>query len=107
MDHLSGGAGNDLYVLTGKATVIEQPGAGIDTVSADGSFSLATGTGAGDPFITAQFKGQAALQTIGFNFGLPNGFDGLTTLGGGSSASATNQDCFGSGGLVIVPGPER
>ncbi len=67
--------------------------------SEDGSFLQVTGTGLGDDAISVQFNGFATPQTIGFNFGTPNGFDGLTQVGGSSSAVATGQDGFAAGFL--------
>ncbi len=68
----------------------------------DGSFRFVNGTGAGDPFLTAQITGLSSTQTIGFNFGATNGFDGLTQVGGTSSAIAKDQDGFAAGFLTGV-----
>ena len=68
----------------------------------DGSFRFVNGAGVGDPFITAQVNGLSAPQTIGFSFGGPNGFDGLTQVGGNSSAVAKEQDGFAAGFLTNV-----
>lgn len=68
----------------------------------DGSFRQVTGTGLGDDAIAVQFNGFALEQRIGFNFGSPNGFDGLTQVGGSSSAVATGQDGFAAGFLTSL-----
>jgi flagellar hook protein FlgE len=68
------------------------------TFNADGSFHQTTGNAA----ITVQFAGFATPQTIGFNFGSANGFDGLTQVGGSSSAAATSQNGFAAGFLTDV-----
>lgn len=66
----------------------------------DGSFRFVNGTGAGDSFLVAQINGLATPQTIGFALGSPNGFDGLTQVGGNSSAVARDQDGFAAGFLT-------
>ena len=68
----------------------------------DGSFRQVTGTGVDDEFIKLQILGLASPQTIGFFFGAPNGFDGLTQVGGNSSAVAKNQDGFAAGFLTDI-----
>jgi flagellar hook protein FlgE len=68
----------------------------------DGSFRSVNGSGLGDPFMTFKFPQIATPQTIGFNFGSPNGFNGLTEFGGASSAAATSQDGFAAGQLVSL-----
>lgn len=68
----------------------------------DGSFQSATGTGLGDAFLTMQIAGLSNTQTIGFSFGSPNGFNGLTQYGGATSVAAINQDGFAAGSLTDV-----
>lgn len=68
----------------------------------DGSFRQVTGTGLGDATITVQFNGFSVPQRIGFGFGATNGFDGLTQVGGASSAVATGQDGFAAGYLTSL-----
>jgi flagellar hook protein FlgE len=97
---------NDVWNLTGTipsadGTVIDGQVNGI-TFNDNGSFSQVSGSGVGDPFMTFQFNGISVPQTIGFNFGSQNGFNGLTQFGGSSSASATNQDGFAAGYLTSV-----
>src|SRR5262249_51534367 len=97
---------NDVWNLTGTipaadGTVIDGQANGI-TFNDNGSFSQVTGTGVGDPDMTFQFIGISTPQTISFDFGTPNGFNGLTQFGGGSSAAATNQDGFAAGYLTSV-----
>jgi len=68
----------------------------------DGSFSQVTGTGLGDDAISVQFNGFANAQRISFDFGRSAGFDGLTQVGGNSSAVATGQDGFSAGFLTSL-----
>lgn len=68
----------------------------------DGSFQQVTGTGVGNPSITLQFNGFTVPQTINFNFGATNGFNGLLQVGGGSSAVASSQDGFAAGFLTSL-----
>ena len=94
---------NNVWNLTGQIN----PGEGAmadDLVNnirfnQDGSFSQVTGTGLGNSTMTVQFNGFAAPQKIGFSFGKSNAFDGLTQVGGSSSAVATGQDGFAAGYL--------
>lgn len=97
---------NDTWNLTGvippaDGTVVDGSVQGI-TFNDNGSFLQVTGSGAGDPFMTFQFNGISQPQTIGFNFGTQNGFNGLTQFGGGSSAAATSQDGFAAGFLTSI-----
>lgn len=94
---------NDTWNLTGsvpsnEGTVIDGQVNGL-VFNDDGSFRQVTGTGAGDQFMTFQFNGISKPQTISFNFGTPNGFNGLTQFGGNSSAAAIRQDGFAAGFL--------
>jgi flagellar hook protein FlgE len=66
------------------------------TFNTDGSYRVVSG---GVPQITALFTGQTAAQTINLDFGTSGKFDGLTQVGGGSSAAATGQDGYGAGVL--------
>ena len=68
----------------------------------DGSFRQATGTGLGDNNITVQFNGFAIPQKFSFNMGSTNAFDGLTQVGGPSSAVATGQDGYSAGFLTSL-----
>src|SRR6185436_15705470 len=68
----------------------------------DGSFRQVTGIGMGDAGITVQFNGFSTQQDVSFFFGTPNAFDGLTQVGGKSSAVATGQDGFEAGFLTSI-----
>jgi flagellar hook protein FlgE len=68
----------------------------------DGSFRQVTGLGLGDATITMQFAGFSTPQRISFSFGSAGGFDGLTQVGGTSSAVATGQDGFEAGYLTSL-----
>ncbi|MBI3407986.1 MAG: flagellar hook protein FlgE [Planctomycetes bacterium] len=72
------------------------------TFNDDGSFRQVTGTGAGNGFLTVQVAGLGTPQTIALNLGTANGFDGLTQVGGNSSAVAREQDGFAAGFLASV-----
>jgi flagellar hook protein FlgE len=72
------------------------------TFNDDGSFRQVTGIGAGNPTLTMQINGLANPQTIGFNFGSLNGFNGLTQVGGSSSAIAKDQDGYEAGFLTNI-----
>jgi flagellar hook protein FlgE len=82
-------------------TLLDNSVTGI-TFNDDGSFRQVTGTGLGDDYITIRFPGEAATQTISMNFGSMNGFDGLTHMGGTSSAAAIQQDGFPGGSLTAI-----
>ena len=69
------------------------------TFNQNGSIGQITGSGVGNATMSVQFTGFSSPQTLSFNFGTPNGFDGLTQNGGTSSASATGQDGFSAGFL--------
>ncbi len=68
----------------------------------DGSFNAVTGPGEGDAGIALQFAGFAGQQAILFNFGETGSTTNLTQFGGQSSATATDQNGFGSGSLASV-----
>ena len=68
----------------------------------NGSLGQITGAGLGNATMSVQFTGFAAPQTLSFNFGTTNGFNGLTQSGGTSSAAATGQDGFASGFLSTL-----
>lgn len=72
------------------------------TFNNDGSFNAVNGTGEGDPDITLSFPGVAGQQDILFDFGASGSSTNLTQFGGLSSATATDQDGFGSGSLTTV-----
>lgn len=67
------------------------------TFGENGSFQQVSGAGLGDDNITVQFNGFTAAQDIQLEFGTPGGFDGLTQVGGTTSAAATGQDGFEAG----------
>lgn len=111
------GSGHNLNLVfqkqannTWSMTAQINPGEGViidDLVSSiqfnqDGSFQQATGTGVGDANISVQFNGFSSVTRIGFNFGTNSGFDGLTQVGGTSSAVATGQDGFAAGFLTSL-----
>jgi flagellar hook protein FlgE len=66
------------------------------TFNQDGSFSQVNGT---NDAISLQFNGASSPQQIAFTFGTAGGFNGLTQLGGTSSAVATGQNGFQPGTL--------
>jgi len=68
----------------------------------DGSFKTVTGTGEGDLGIALQFGGSSGQQAIFFDFGESGSSTNLTQFGGQSSATATDQNGFGSGSLSAV-----
>jgi flagellar hook protein FlgE len=65
----------------------------------NGSLGQVTGAGSGNATMSIQFNGFTAPQTLSFNFGTTNGFNGVTQNGGTSSAAATGQDGFAAGFL--------
>jgi flagellar hook protein FlgE len=94
---------NNQWTLTGSVpasdgTMTDNSVSNI-TFNNDGSFLQAGGAGLGDAFMTVNINGIATPQKIGFNFGSVNGFDGLTQVGGNSSAAATGQDGYAAGFL--------
>lgn len=98
--------GNNLWDLT--AEINPNEGIILDNLvsnlnfNEDGSFRQVTGTGLGDASILVQFNGFSSPQRIGFSFGTTNAFDGLTQVGGSSSAVATGQDGFAAGFLASL-----
>src|SRR5262249_1919344 len=84
-----------------EGTLLDNKVTGI-TFNDDGSFRQVNGVGLGDAFITAQIIGLGSPQTIGFNFGSAGGFEGLTQVGGASSAVARDQDGFAAGYLTSI-----
>jgi flagellar hook protein FlgE len=98
--------GNNTWNLTGsippgEGTMIDNSVTGI-TFNDDGSFRGVTGLGTGDAMMTIAFPNLAAPQQISLSFGTTNKFDGLTQVGGESSAAATGQDGFVAGFLNSV-----
>lgn len=68
-----------------------------------GPFTEAVRGTEGDDTITFEINNlgeSGTKQTIQLNFGLENGFDGLTQFGGFNSAASTDQDGFAQGTLV-------
>ncbi|HZT83566.1 MAG TPA: flagellar hook-basal body complex protein [Gemmataceae bacterium] len=88
-------------ILPSEGTVVDGSVQGI-TFNDNGSFQGVTGSGTGDAFMTFHFNGLSQPQTIGFSFGTPQAFDGLTQFGGSSSASAVSQNGFAAGFLTSV-----
>jgi flagellar hook protein FlgE len=50
-------------------------------------------------FQVSDLSGYGNSQNVNLSFGAPNGFSGLTQLGGGSSAAAVKQDGYAQGSL--------
>jgi flagellar hook protein FlgE len=93
----------DLSVeINSSEGVIVDPLVSNITFNEDGSFRQLTGTGLGDATISLQFNGFSTPQQVGFYFGASNAFDGLTQVGGSSSAVATGQDGFAAGYLTSL-----
>ncbi len=90
-----------ISINPGEGAVIDGLAAGI-TFNEDGSFRQATGTGIGDSPVIVQFNGFSQPQSISFDFGTANRFDGLTQVGGSSSAVATGQNGFAAGFLTTL-----
>lgn len=78
-------------------TMVNSTVSGI-TFNPDGSFQNVSGSGN----ISFTVNGLPTPQTVNFNFGSPNGFNGLTQFGGASSAGATAQDGYAAGTLSSV-----
>lgn len=72
------------------------------TFNEDGSFAGVSGGGAGDNDIELTFSGLTTPQTIGFSLGTVAGFDGLTQIGGESTAAAVDQDGYEAGSLLAL-----
>ncbi|HLJ97720.1 MAG TPA: flagellar hook-basal body complex protein, partial [Gemmataceae bacterium] len=93
---------SDTWSLTGSipaadGSVVNGTVNGI-TFNDNGSLRLVTGNAQ----MTFQFKNISTQQTVNFNVGTLNGFDGLTQFGSTSSASATGQDGFAAGFLSDI-----
>lgn len=78
-------------------TMVNSTVSGI-TFNPDGSFQNVGGSGN----ISFTVNGLPTPQTVNFNFGSPNAFNGLTQFGGASSAGATAQDGYAAGTLSSV-----
>jgi len=97
---------NNVWDLTAEINPLE--GTIIDNLvsninfNEDGSFRQVTGLGLGDATVSVQFNGFSTQQRISFFFGTPSAFDGLTQVGGTSSAVATGQDGFEAGYLTSL-----
>ena len=72
------------------------------TFNEDGSFAGVTGAGAGDNNISVTFNGLTTAQNITFSMGTIGGLDGLTQLGGESSAAAVEENGYASGSMVSL-----
>ena len=72
------------------------------TFNDDGSFNGVSGTGEGDRGIAIQFAGISGQQNLFFNLGESGATTNLTQFGGLSSATAIDQNGFGSGSLSSV-----
>jgi flagellar hook protein FlgE len=97
---------NNSWNLTGSVaasdgTMTDNLVSGIN-FNQNGSFSQVTGTGLGNATMAIQFAGISQPQTIGFNFGTTNGFNGVTQSGGTSSAVATGQNGSAPGVLSTL-----
>jgi flagellar hook protein FlgE len=68
----------------------------------NGSFRELNGANPGNGTLVFDFNGLSAPQSIALTFGAPNGFEGLTQVGGASSASASGQNGFAAGFLDSV-----
>jgi flagellar hook protein FlgE len=75
---------------------------GISGTDAFGHASTDPGFEFLDSEVTVQFPGISTAQIIQANFGRPGFYDGLTQLGGDSSAGAVDQDGYGTGSLQQV-----
>ncbi len=72
------------------------------TFNENGSFAGVTGTGTGNNKIIATFQGLTTPQEITFDLGTIGSFDGLTHLGGDSTASAIEQNGYTTGSLISL-----
>jgi flagellar hook protein FlgE len=96
---------NNTWTMTGSipatdGTMVNGLVSGI-TFNANGSFGQVTGAG-GTASMTVALAGQATPQTINFNLGTNNSFNGLTQVGTDSSAAATQQNGYGAGTLSNI-----
>jgi flagellar hook protein FlgE len=71
------------------------------TFNPNGSFNQVAVAG-GIASMTVQLVGQVAPQTISFDLGSSNGFNGLTQVGANSTAAATQQNGYAAGTLSNV-----
>lgn len=78
-------------------TMINNTVTGI-TFNPDGSFRQVSGSGT----VSFTVNGLPTPQTVSFDFGSPNGFNGLTQFGSPSSAAATTQNGYAAGTLTNV-----
>ena len=72
------------------------------TFNEDGSFSSVTGAGAGDNNIAVTWDGTSTVQNISFNFGTADSYDGLTQVGGTTTAAAADQDGYEAASLISL-----
>ncbi len=98
--------GNNVWNMTAsipsaEGTMIDNQVNGI-TFNDDGSFRLVNGTGAGDANLVVQITGLSAAQNMSLVLGTGGTFDGLTQVGGSSSAVAKDQDGYSAGFLSDV-----
>ncbi len=75
---------------------------GVSGVDGFGHDPTTPGYGFLDETVTIGFPGIDTLQSIGANFGRPGFYEGLTQLGGDSSAGAIEQDGYGTGSLQRI-----
>jgi flagellar hook protein FlgE len=75
---------------------------GVSGVDGFGNASTAAGFSEWDSSISIQFPGIASMQDISAYFGRVGFYDGLTQVGGASSAGAIDQDGYGTGALQSV-----
>ena len=71
------------------------------TFDTSGAFVSAGTAGAGDNNIELTFTGLGA-QTISFDFGTANGYDGLISVGGDTSVAAATQNGYEAGSLTSL-----
>ncbi|MCK4282849.1 MAG: flagellar hook-basal body complex protein [Candidatus Brocadiae bacterium] len=75
---------------------------GISETDAFGNTSADPGFADLDANVSLEFPGIASVQDIVANFGRAGFYDGLTQLGGDSSAGAIDQDGYGTGALQSI-----
>jgi flagellar hook protein FlgE len=75
---------------------------GVTETDGFGHTSSDSGFGFLDANLVVNFTGVGSNQTITSDFGRVGFYDGLTQLGGSSSAGAINQDGYGAGSLQTV-----
>lgn len=82
--------------ISGAATIVQGRVNGIN-FGTDGSFASVTQA---SPALQFQFADEGAnVSTMQLNFGTPGGFNGVSQLGGTSTAAAAGQDGYASGTL--------